>query len=321
MGRFRNFEPAGVIPATLLAFQEDFAIDEAETRRHLSYVAATRGISAITVNAHSNEVHALNFDEQQRVIGFSLAEVGDRLPLVAGVYADGSLEAARIARMAAAEGVSALLVFPPNSMGWGGQLRPEMALTHFKHIADAADLPIILFQYPAAIGLGYPFDTLMRLVEEVPTIRAVKDWCADPILHERHIRTLQARPRPVTLLTTHSAWLMASLTMGAGGLLSGAGSVVADLQVALFEAVRAKDLARAQAINDRLYPVQQAFYAPPFLDMHNRMKECLVLLGRMQRAVVRPPLMKLSEAEIAGLKQALDEAGIQPDGALAVAAE
>jgi 4-hydroxy-tetrahydrodipicolinate synthase len=109
--------------------------------------------------------------------------------------------------------------------------------------------------------------------------------------------------------------------MGAGGLLSGAGSVVADLQVALFEAVRAKDLARAQAINDRLYPVQQAFYAPPFLDMHNRMKECLVLLGRMKRAVVRPPLMKLSEAEIAGLKQALDEAGIQPDGALAVAAE
>jgi 4-hydroxy-tetrahydrodipicolinate synthase len=321
MGRFRNFEPAGVIPATLLAFQEDFAIDEAETRRHLSYVAATRGISAITVNAHSNEVHALNFDEQQRVIGFSLAEVGDRLPLVAGVYADGSLEAARIARMAAAEGVSALLVFPPNSMGWGGQLRPEMALTHFKHIADAADLPIILFQYPAAIGLGYPFDTLMRLVEEVPTIRAVKDWCADPILHERHIRTLQARPRPVTLLTTHSAWLMASLTMGAGGLLSGAGSVVADLQVALFEAVKAKDLARAQATNDRLYPVQQAFYAPPFLDMHNRMKECLVLLGRMKRAVVRPPLMKLSEAEIAGLKQALDEAGIQPDGALAVAAE
>jgi 4-hydroxy-tetrahydrodipicolinate synthase len=89
----------------------------------------------------------------------------------------------------------------------------------------------------------------------------------------------------------------------------------------LFEAVRAKDLARAQAINDRLYPVQQAFYAPPFLDMHNRMKECLVLLGRIKRAVVRPPLMKLSEDEIARLKQALEAAGIQPDGALAVAAE
>ena len=52
MGRFRGFEPAGVIPATLLAFHEDFSIDEEETRRHLSYVAGTRGISAITINAH-----------------------------------------------------------------------------------------------------------------------------------------------------------------------------------------------------------------------------------------------------------------------------
>ena len=321
MARFRGFEPAGVIPATLLAFHEDMSIDEAETRRHLAYVAGTRGISAITVNGHSNEVHALNFEEQQRILAFSLAAVGDRLPLVNGIYADGSIEAARIAKMAAAEGASALLVFPPNSMGWGGALRPEMAIEHFRRIADATDLPIILFQYPAATGLGYPFETLLRVIDQVPTIRAVKDWCADPLLHERHIRTLQNLSRPLTLLTTHSGWLMASLTMGAGGLLSGAGSVVADLQVSLFEAVKAKDLAKAQRINDRLYPVQQAFYAPPFLDMHNRMKEALVLLGRMKRAVVRPPLMKLTEAEIVHLKQALDEAGILPDGAMSVAAE
>src|SRR5919202_5992307 len=304
MARFRKFKPAGVIPGTLLAFHDDLSIDEAETRRHLAHVAATRGISAVTVNGHSSEVHACSFDEQQRLLAMALDEIGDRLPLVNGVYADGSLEAARIARMAAAEGASALLVFPPNSMARGGQLRPEMALAHFEYIAEATDLPLILFQYPAASGLGYPFDTLMRLLEEVPTIRAIKDWCADPLLHERHIRTLQSLSRPVTVLSTHSAWLMSSLVMGAGGLLSGAGSVVADLQVALFEAVRAKDLARAQAVNDRLYPLQQAFYAAPFLDMHNRMKECLVLLGRLERAVVRPPLVKLSEAEIARLKAA-----------------
>lgn len=321
MGRFHDFQPAGIIPATLLAFHEDFSIDEAETRRHLSHVAATRGLSAITVNGHSCEVHALTFEEQQRILAFSAAEIGDDLPLVNGVYADGSIEAARIARMAEAEGASALLVFPPNSIGWGGALRPEMALAHFSRIADATDLPIILFQYPASTGLGYPFETLLRVIEAVPTIRAVKDWCADPLLHERHIRTLQTLPRPVTLLTTHSGWLMASLTMGAGGLLSGAGSVVADLQVALFEAVRDKDLAKAQRINDRLYPLQQAFYAPPFLDMHNRMKECVVLLGRLQRAVVRPPLVKLPDAEIARLRQALRAAQIEPEGALSVAAE
>jgi 4-hydroxy-tetrahydrodipicolinate synthase len=321
MGRFKGFEPSGVIPATLLAFHDDFSIDEAETRRHLAYVAGTRGISAITVNGHASEVHACTFEEQQRILALSAAAVGDRVPLVNGVYADGSLEAARIARMAEKEGASALLVFPPNSMISGGQLRPEMALMHYKHIADATDLPLIAFQYPAASGLGYPWDTLMRLIEEVPTIRAIKDWCADPMLHERHIRTLQNGARPVTVLTTHSAWLMSSLAMGANGLLSGAGSVVADLQVSLFEAVRADDLAAAKAVNDRLHPLQQAFYAPPFLDMHNRMKECLVLLGRLKRAVVRPPLVKLAEAEVARLKAALEAARIEPEGAFAVAAE
>ena len=135
-------------------------------------------------------------------------------------------------------------------MAMGGQLRPEMALAHFGTIADACDLPIILFQYPLAGGLGYPFETLLRLVDEVPQIRAIKDWCNDPMLHERHVRVLQSLPRPVTVLSTHSSWLMSSLVMGCGGLLSGAGSVIADLQVALFEAVAAKDLARAQAIND-----------------------------------------------------------------------
>jgi 4-hydroxy-tetrahydrodipicolinate synthase len=321
MGRFKDYQPAGVIPATLLAFKDDMSIDEAESRRHLAHVARTAGISAITVNGHASEVHACTFDEQKRILAVSMAEVGDKVPLINGVYADGSLEAARIARMAAAEGASALLVFPPNSMSMGGQLRPEMALAHFKAIADATDLPLILFQYPASTGLGYPFDTLMQVIDKIPSIRAIKDWCADPQLHEKHIRTLQGLSRPVTVLTTHSAWLMASLAMGANGLLSGAGSVVADLQVALFKAVKAKDLGRAQAINDRLYPVQQAFYAPPFLDMHNRMKECLVLLGRLDRAVVRPPLVKLPQAEIARLKVALDQAGIGPDGALARAAE
>ncbi|MBO0763972.1 MAG: dihydrodipicolinate synthase family protein [Hyphomicrobiaceae bacterium] len=321
MGRFKHYLPAGVIPATLLAFADDMSIDETESRRHLAHVAGTRGISAITVNGHASEVHACTFEEQKRILAISLTEVGDDLPLISGVYADGSLEAARIARMAEAEGASALLVFPPNSMSMGGQLRPEMALTHFKTIADATDLPLILFQYPVASGLAYPFDTLMKLVDEVPNIRAIKDWCADPQLHERHIRTLQGLERPVTVLTTHSTWLMASLAMGANGLLSGAGSVVADLQVALFEAVKAKDLSRAQRINDRLYPVQQAFYAPPFLDMHNRMKECLVLLGRLNRAVVRPPLVKLPPAEIKRLRSALDQAGIGPDSALVQAAE
>jgi len=320
MPRFKDVKLEGVIPATLLAFNEDMSIDERATRKHLSDCALVPGVSMVTVNGHASEVHACSFKEQQRILALSLAEVGDKVPLVNGVFADGSIEAAKVAAMAAKEGASALLVFPPQSMAWGGQMRPEMALEHFRRIADATDLPIICFQYPMSIGLGYPFETLLKLFETVPTIRAIKDWCADPLLHERHIRTFQSLPRPVNVLTTHSGWLMASLSMGANGLLSGAGSVIADMQVALFRAMKAGDLRKAQALNDRMYPLQQAFYAPPFLDMHNRMKEALVLLGRLDRAVVRPPLMKLPPAEIERIKVAIAQSGITREGAFALAA-
>ncbi|MBX9908203.1 MAG: dihydrodipicolinate synthase family protein [Beijerinckiaceae bacterium] len=320
MPRFKDFRPAGVIPATLLALNEDMSIDERQTRRHLRDCALVDGVSAVTVNGHASEVHACSFDEQRRILSASLAEVGDAVPVISGVYADGSLEAARIAAMAAQEGASALLVFPPNSMAMGGHLRPEMALEHYRRIADATDLPIIAFQYPMASHLGYTFDTLLALFDAVPTIAAIKDWSNDAMLHEKHIRAFQSLPRPVNVLTTHSSWLMASLTLGCNGLLSGSGSVIADLQVALFRAVQAGDLKAAQAVNDRIHPLAQAFYAPPFLDMHNRMKEALVLLGRLDRAVVRPPLMKLGEAEIARIGRALAQAGIAREGALRRAA-
>ena len=93
-------------------------------------------------------------------------------------------------------------------------------------------------------------------------------------------------------------------------LLSSSGSVIADLQARLFRAVCMNDLAEAQRLNERIYPLARVFYADPEADMHNRMKEALVLLGRLPRAVVRPPLIKLARAEIERIRIALVEAGL-----------
>src|SRR5580692_11344572 len=304
----RSYIPYGVSPAVLLPFDDDLAIDEAAFRKHLRDVAATDGISAITINAHSTEVASCTFEEQRRVLEIARDEIGGRLPLVNGIWADGSIEAARIARMAAAGGAAALLVFPPAPFTLGQS--PDMALAHFKRIADATDLPLIVFQYPLATGQGYPKDTLLRLCQEVPSIRAIKDWIGNVPHHEWHIRTLQTRSRPVNVLTTHSSWLLASLVLGCNGLLSGSGSVIPDLQSALFKAIQNNDLAEARRLNDRIYPLARVFYADPWVDMHNRMKEALVLLGRLPRAVVRPPLVKLGRAEIDRIRAALVEAGL-----------
>ena len=303
MKRFDDDLPQGVIPAVLLPFHEDLSIDEQAYRAHLRDVISTIGIAAITTNAHASEVASCSFDEQRRVLEMTMEEVGDRIPVVNGIYAEGSLEGQRLAKMASAGGAAALLVFPSGIYTFGQ--RPEMAVEHFRRIAEVSELPLILFQYPLQGGQGYPLSTLEKIIEAVPTVRAIKDWCANPVLHDRQIRMLQGRTPKVNVLTTHSAWLFPSLVLGCAGLLSGSGSVIAQLQAQLFQAVRAGRLEEARSLHDLITPTAEVFYADPWVDMHNRMKEALVMLGKLPRAVVRPPLVSISDQERARIRAAL----------------
>jgi 4-hydroxy-tetrahydrodipicolinate synthase len=305
-----GFRPAGVIPAVVLPFDPDGEIDENAYRGHLRDVTTVTGISAITVNGHSQEIPCLNAAEQRRVLDVTLDEVGRLMPVVAGIYHDSSRAAADLARQAAAAGASALLVFPSNVLSMGGNLKADMVYAHFAAVADACDLPLISFEYSMASGLGYPIDTLVDLLDRVPSIVAIKDMCHEPQLHERHIRTLHSLDRPVSVLSTHSSWMLSSLVLGCDGLLSGAGSVIADLQVELFEAVKRSDLSAALKATDRMFPLTSVFYRPPMADMHNRMKEALLLLGRIPNATVRPPLTKLSADEVDLIRRALCTAGM-----------
>jgi 4-hydroxy-tetrahydrodipicolinate synthase len=115
---------------------------------------------------------------------------------------------------------------------------------------------------------------------------------------------------------------LASLCIGADGILSGHGSVIADLHVEMFEAVNRGDLEGARRVADQIYPVVQATYAEPFLDGHNRMKEALAILGRIDEAHVRPPLRRIPDAEREKIRRVVTEAGLpgalreQPDAAL-----
>lgn len=312
MGATR-FEPKGVIPACLMPFNADLSINEAAYRAHLEDIASVKGLSGITINGHAAEVHALTIEEQKRAVVVTKDVLQSRLPTIVGICTESSIEASRLAAYAQKEGAEGLLVFPPAFMTLGGHMRPEMIYEHLLYITEASDLPIILFQFPVASQLSYPIDTLLELCRRFPTVRAVKDQIGDGNQHERQIRELHALEKPVYTLTTHSAWLLGSLAMGCDGLLSGAGSVIADLQLALFNAVKADDLKKARAINDRIYPTVRAFYDAPLLDMHNRMKEALVLLGRMNEAYVRPPMVKPCAAEIEKIGRMMDMAGLTSD--------
>ena len=295
---------SGIMPANVLPFTADFEIDEPAYRRHLRWLADTRGVTGIVANGHAAEVSSLTRDERKRALAIALDEIGDRCPLVAGVYSDGTREAVELARDAKAAGAAGVLVFPPTLFAWGVQVKPDMAVRHFSEIAAGTDLPIVVFQYPLASGIGYTPETLVRLVE-IPQVAAVKEWSNDIVGFERNLRAVRATGRPVAVLSAFTMSLMASFLLGADGAISGMGSVTADLQVELFEACAKGDVDNARAINDRLDPLVRLFYAPPFVDMHNRMKEALVLLGRIPAAQVRPPLTPIPPRERDAIRLAL----------------
>jgi 4-hydroxy-tetrahydrodipicolinate synthase len=301
---------SGIMPANILPFRADLTIDEPAYRRHLRWLVDTPGVTGIVANGHAAEVSSLSREERKRALALAVDEIAGRCPVVAGVYTDGTQEAVELARDAKGLGAAAVLVFPPTLFMWGAQLKPEMALGHFSEIAEKSDLPIVVFEYPPASGIGYAPETLARLAE-IPQVVAVKDWSNDIVAFEQNLRALRASGRPVAMLSSFTMSLMASFLLGADGAISGMGSVAADLQAQLFEACQKGDVDGAHRVNDRLDPLVRVFYAPPFVDMHNRMKEALVLLGRIPAAHVRPPLTPVTPAEREAIRRALAQAGLE----------
>jgi len=300
---------SGMIPANLLPFKPDYSIHEKDYRRHLRWLSNVPGVTAIVLNGHAAEVSSLTRKERQQALTIAADEVGASLPLIAGIFSDSTFEAIELAKDAQKEGASGLLVFPPSLFMWGAGLRPEMICNHFQLIAEAVDLPIIVFQYPLNQGLGYDTETLVKLTE-IPQVAGIKEWSNDIVAFERNLRAIRATGRPVSILSSFTMSLFSSFVLGADGAISGMGSVAADLQAELFALVRRGDLEGARSVNDRLAPLVRAFYAPPFLDMHNRMKEALAILGRIEASVVRPPLYPISDTERERIRKALGEAGL-----------
>jgi 4-hydroxy-tetrahydrodipicolinate synthase len=300
---------SGCIPANLLPFTADLQIDEPAYRKHIRWLADAKGVTGIVANGHAAEVSSLTREERKRALAIALDEVAGKVPVIAGVYSDGTLEAVDLARDAKAAGAAGLLIFPPTIFMWGAQVKPDMVLRHFQTLADGVDLPLIVFEYPPASGIGYSPETLGELCK-IPSVVGVKDWSNDIVAYEKNLRALRSSGRPVAMLSSFTMSLMASFLLGADGCISGMGSVAADLQAALFAAVQARDLNEANRINERLTPLVAVFYAPPFVDMHNRMKEALALLGRIPAAHVRPPLTPVSDDERHRVRLALRSAGL-----------
>jgi 4-hydroxy-tetrahydrodipicolinate synthase len=296
---------AGVIPAALTPFRDDGAIDDADLRRHLELLVGTRGVTGVTVNGHAGEVASLTLDEQRRVLRAARDAAPVGVLVVAGVYGHSTREAVELAALAEAEGADALLIFPPEVWEFGLADRPSLAYAYYEEIAASSALPLIAFVYPTSSQLHLSTDVLLELCARTPRIAAVKEWSNDIVVYARNRRRLREAHPEVSLLSSYSRALVASLVVGADGVLSGHGSLVADVQVEAFEAVARGDLAAARRTDEVLQRLTDTFYAAPIADCHTRMKLASAMLGRISHANVRGPLQPIGDAERSRIAEAV----------------
>ncbi|HEY8168937.1 MAG: dihydrodipicolinate synthase family protein [Candidatus Limnocylindrales bacterium] len=295
----------GLIPATVLPMHADGRIDEGGLRSYIGWVAA-QGPVALAINVDTGEGPHLSHDEKVRVL--TVVREVTALPIVAGLAGPSTEAAVRQARDFKAAGADALLVFPIPAY-LSEPLDVRVPVRYHEAIAQVG-LPMILFQLqPALAGLNFAPDTL-RAMAAVDGVVAIKEASFDARRFVDVANLLADLPRPITLLTGNDNFILESFVLGATGALIGFGAVMTREQVDMIEAWRSGRIDEARRLGRRVQRLADVVFAAPVGDYRVRLKECLRILGVLEAAHVRPPLMPIDDAERAHLADVLAEVGL-----------
>ena len=297
----------GVVVATVLPFHKDGAIDWANYDNLLNYCATPRGISAVFVNGHAGEGASLTPAERADVITRTRKHVG-QMPLMAGVIAYSVEEAIEQAIQAEKAGADCAVLFPPPGLGGGATATPRAPVAYVKAVSDAVTVPVSIFQYPLASGLGFTTETLVEIAR-MPKVIAIKEGSDTMTAYEDNWRRVKAARPDLVFLPSNFNWFLPQLAVGGDGILSGLASLTPHWLVDLWRASEDNNLAAMRAANDRLYPIVRSIYAAsPLIDMHTRIKVGLKKLGIIADATPRPPLMPVLTEVAARVESAVEEA-------------
>ena len=229
----------GVYPAATTQFTESLQVDHDATQR-VQTALVDDGVDGLIILGTCGENNSLEADEKLAVLKGAVEAVGGRVPLVAGVSEFTTKRAIEYARAAEAIGIDALMLLP--CMVYVP--RVEELYTHFRTVAEATSLPIMLYNNPPAYRVNVDFDTLARL-EDVPNIVAIKESAPDPRRFTDLINRFGDR---YTVMAGLDDVALEGLMLGASGWVSGLTSAFPRESVALVAAQRRGDYAEALRI-------------------------------------------------------------------------
>ena len=297
----------GLFPATVLPMTEDARIDEPALRHYMRHLANAT-IHGVAVNVDTGEAPHVTHEERVRIIEIVVDEIGDHLPVIAGLPAQFTDQAVAFGRDYKQAGASALVVFPISAFQ-GAPLDPELVVRYHAAVGDGVGLPLVLFNLlPSLGGVLLPADIIERLCSLAPVV-AIKDASFDARTFVEVVAAVRQQRRPIAILTGDDPFIYESFVLGADGALLGFGAVPARQLAEMVDLAIAGRLEEAKAIMDRLTPLERAMFAAPVRDYRARAKEALVMQGIIPRATVREPLLPISEVDRQAMRKAMIAAG------------
>lgn len=299
----RAIDLRGIIPAIVTPMRQDGTFDRASMKTYIDWLVPQRPI-ALAVNVDTGEGPHLSFDERREILEAVKEFVNGRCLIVAGVGGPSTAMAVANATQARDAGADALLIFPIPAY-LGQPLNPEVPYRYHAAIAEAVDLPLILFQLqPALGGVNFSKEVIHRLIE-IPSVAAIKEASFDALRHAQMRVTLDTASRRITMLTGQDNFIYESFLLGAEGALLGFATLGTREHVEMLDAIRRCDFATAQLLGRRLQELADVIFAPPVTDYRARTKEALKMIGVIENTMVRPPLLPVSVQERETIREAL----------------
>jgi 4-hydroxy-tetrahydrodipicolinate synthase len=266
----------GIVPALVTPFTSDESLDLDALAGVVDWLIAA-GVHGIFAAGSQGEFFALNRDEHRAVVAQAVEAAAGRVPIYAGVGAIATREAVALAQQAQAAGAAAVTVLPPFFI----RPTPAELAAHFRAVAEAVDVPVILYNQPQRTGISLS-TKLVRELAEVPGIVAIKDSSASL---NQTTDYLAACPEGFSVLMGNDSQIAYGLIAGVRGAIAATANVVPELCVAIYDAVTSGNIDRAVDLQRRLGHLRAAFELGTFPVV---VKEAMAIAGRPVGPCRRP---------------------------------
>jgi 4-hydroxy-tetrahydrodipicolinate synthase len=291
----------GSLVAIVTPMKGDGAIDVARFRSLIDWHVA-EGTDGIVVVGTTGESPTVNFDEHKELIRVAVEHSKGRIPIIAGTGGNSTAEAIELTESAKKAGATACLSVVP----YYNKPTQEGLYRHFRAVAEAVELPMILYNVPGRTVADLQNDTVLRLAA-LPGIIGIKDATANL---ERGTDLIKRAPRNFAIYSGEDSTALALILMGGQGVISVTANVAPKLMHQMCAAALVGDVKRAREINLRLLPLHQRLFleANPI-----PVKWALAQMGQIDDGI-RLPMVPLSEKFHEAVREALHEAGIALPG-------